>query len=256
VRQIPQSCIDLVKKSESCVLRVYDDKWPDKILIGGDIVGGTLTAGYGHTSAVLKIGDPVTQNTADTWLKEDLETAAYRLRGVVSDDVIALLTDNQYAALLDFVFNLGAGAGWTIWKRLNAKQFDQVPLEIAKFVNAGGVKLQGLVNRRAAEVALWATDEPGTATDIVPSSVTRATITPPTPSDPVSAVKSKALIMGGIGAIAGAAPMVNQVSQAIQPYAGQSDYVQKMLGVLAMIAAGLAVGGLFYMYLQKRNARN
>lgn len=44
---------------------------------------------------------------------------------------------------------------------VRARQFDQVPGELIKFVNAGGKKLQGLVNRRTDEIRVWSTDEPG-----------------------------------------------------------------------------------------------
>jgi lysozyme len=248
MRRIPQVAIDFIKDAEACVLKVYAD------------TGSVPTSGYGHTASELRLGDPISQAQADQDLGSDLVTAAMRLCDVTSADTVTALTDNQYAALLSFVFNLGADPSWTIWKRLKAKQFDQVPLEMMKFVNGkvNGVtqKIQGLVNRRAAEVALWATEEPGISVVEQSSSVTRVGITPPTPSDPVSAGKSKALVVGAVGAVAGAGPMVNQVVQAIQPYANQSDYVQKMLGILATVAAACAAIGLIYMWIQKRNARN
>ena len=37
-----------------------------------------------------------------------------------------------------------------------AESHDAVPGELMKWVNAGGKKVQGLVNRRAAEAGLWA----------------------------------------------------------------------------------------------------
>ena len=121
---------------------------------------------------------------AEAWLREDLETAARRLGAVVSAEVVAELTEHQYAALLSFVFYLGASPKWTIWKRLNARQFDQVPVEMARFVYVGKTKLQGLVKRRAAEIALWSTEEPGSAPDAPPSSYTRAEATPPAAAEP------------------------------------------------------------------------
>lgn len=260
-RSIPPIAIEFIASVESCVLRVYDDARPSHILASGDRVMGKLTAGYGHTAVDLVIGMDVTADMARGWLTDgDVPVAAARLARVVNDGTIAMLTDHQYSAMLSFVFNLGADPVWTIWKRLNAKQFDQVPLEMMKFVNQEingvEVKVQGLVNRRAAEVAFWATQEPGTVIDMPPSSVTREASTPPTPSDPVPAGKSKGLIVGAVGAVAGAGPMVNQVTQAIQPYADHSHYIQKVLAILATVAAACAAIGLFYMYLQKKNARN
>lgn len=259
MRAIPQAAIDLVKEQEETHLFAYDDKfYPARPAKLGDHIYGTLTAGTGHTGADVSIGMVVTEATDVAWLVSDLGTAAKRLVERIGSDMVDGLTENQYAALLDFIFNMGAGPAWTIWKRLKAKQYDQVPGELTKFVNWGSPpkKSTDLVNRRNAEVALWAQGEPGTTDAPVPSSVTRAAPTPPMPADPVPLRKSKALIVGAAGAVAGAGPMINQVTQAIQPYADHSDYVQKALGILATVAAGCAAVGLFYVWVQKRNALN
>lgn len=243
MRAVPSSCIDLVKTQEGCVLHAYEDS------------AGILTAGYGHTGPDVMDGMIVGQYQADAWLVADLQIAATRLCRQI-DGVVDDLTDNQYAALVDFVFNLGADPSWTIWKRLKAKQFDQVPLEMAKFVNAGGKKLQGLVNRRNAEIALWATGEPGTEDDRVPSSITRSTVTPPTPADPVPAKKSKGLIAGAAAAIAAVPSAVDQVWHVLQPYTQHSALVERMVTGMFTVAAICAAVSWAYMYLQKRNARN
>jgi lysozyme len=261
MRSIPSQAIALVKDKEKLVLFVYDDAYyPPREVRAGDDIEGTLTAGYGHTGHDVRIGMVVTEAVADSWLSQDLNKAAGSLFLKIGSDIIYALTDNQYAALLDFVFNLGTGdpakPEWTIWKRLKAKQFDQVPLEMAKFVNAGGKKLNGLVDRRNAEIGLWAVNEPGTTQVAIPSSVTRCSPTPPTPADPVPPSKSKGLLLGAAGAVAGAGPMFNQAQHAIEPYTSQSNYIQKLYGFLAILAAGCALAGLFYFWLQKRNARN
>jgi GH24 family phage-related lysozyme (muramidase) len=244
-RAIPGCFFDFIREQEGCVDHVYAD------------VAGKLTAGYGHVTVGMKVGDPASSAMIDAWLKADAGRAADRLEEMITTDGINSLTDHQYAALVSFVFNVGANPSWTIWKRLKAKQFDQVPLELMKFVNAevNGqmVKVKGLVNRRAAEVALWATDEPGTADVEMSSSVTRTADTPPTPAAPG---RSKALIIGTAGAVAGAGPMIDQVSHAIAPYAERSHYLEGVMGVLAMMGAACAAIGLFYVWLQARNARN
>src|SRR5690606_20072430 len=122
-------------------------------------------------------GQRVALSQARAWLAEDLKTAAARLRAVAAPQVIEELSEAQYAALLSFVFNLGADPKWTIWKRLNARRFDAVPAEMMRFVHIGRTRVAGLVNRRAAEVALWVDGE-GTAP---PSSYSREEATPPAP---------------------------------------------------------------------------
>lgn len=254
MRAIPQAAIDLVHDQEETHLFVYDDAfYPAREAKPGDQIQGTLTAGTGHTGADVSIGMAVTAEMDAAWLLADLNTAASRIAALIGA-VVDLLTDNQWAALLDFVFNLGANPSWTIWKRLRAKQFDAIPGEMQRFVNAGGKKLQDLVNRRNAECALWAKDEPGSDTRVVSSSVTRATPTPPTPIPPLA--RGKALIAGGVGAAAGAGPIVHQIMHAIEPYAEHSHYVESAMGALAVIAAISASAGIFYMVLQSRNARN
>lgn len=273
MRPVPQICLDFISEAEDEILHVYDDRDPKRReLKPGDYVRGRLTGGKGHTGPDVRIGMTVTPDLSAAWFRADTNHAASELADVVRGDVIADLTEHQYAALISFIFNLGAKATWTIWKRLNSRQFDQVPLEMMKFVNQTieeqqnidgktvlverTVKVQGLVNRRAAEVAFWATEEPGSIAAVPPSSLTRNTPTPPTSSDPVPVKKSKALILGAAGAAAGAGPMVNQVTQAIQPYAAQSHYVQQVLGILATVGAACAGAAIFYIWLQKKNAHN
>jgi len=253
MRPVPQVAIDFVKREEACVLRVYDDARPNHILAPGDTALGTLTAGYGHTGG-LSLGQDVTQAYADMWLEDDLAIAAGRLSGVI-DEVVYSLTNNQYAALLSFVFNLGANPGWTIWKRLKAKEFDQVPLEMMKFVNAGGKKLDGLVKRRADEVVLWGTDEPGSASVTPPSSVTRKIATPPTSADPQPITKSRSILAAGGAAIASAPAAIKQVTDTITPYAAHSAWVQNALGYLAGLGAIFAIAAVVFMYLHKKKAQ-
>lgn len=262
-RPIPPQAVSLYEAQETCVLRVYDDAHPDKILMPGDPVDGTLTGGYGHTKG-LKIGDVVTQDIANAWVPEDLGDAATALEEKIGGDVVDDLTDNQYAALLDFVANVGTGnpkkPEWTIWARLRARQYDQIPLELAKFVNVHWddrvVKLNGLVERRNAEIALWGTAEPGSVPVSLPSSVTRTVATPPTPADPDPPQKSKTLLTGAATVVASGGVAVKQVSDAITPYAAQSHTVASTVAILASVAAGLAGLTVLFFWLNKRKARN
>lgn len=62
----------------------------------------------------------------------------------------------RLAALIDFTFNLGAGAlkASTLRKRVNAGRWEAVPTELRKWVRGGGRVLRGLVLRREAEVGV------------------------------------------------------------------------------------------------------
>ena len=170
-RAIPDLAVDFVSRWEGCELAAYRD------------VVGILTVGYGHTGSDVIAGLKITKAQARALLADDLRVAAARLTARIGP-VVDELTEAQYAALLSFVFNLGANPSWTIWKLLKARKFDQVPPQLMRFVNAGGKVVPGLVNRRAAEASLWhtvAVDE-GAHEPAPPSSVTRSTPTPPTPA--------------------------------------------------------------------------
>ncbi len=242
MRNIPKTAVDFIAAHEGVKLSAYLDS------------ANVPTIGYGHINGV-KMGDVCTKAQALDWLSSDLQTTRRKLYGVVKSDIIDLLTENQWSALLSFVFNLGAGPAWKIWKLLNAKQFDQVPGELIKFVNAGGQKVQGLVNRRADEVKLWSTDEPGSTTQVISSGVTRATATPPTVTDPVPPQKSATIYTAGISAAGGVAVAAKQISDTIAPYQAASPWIGQAVAVIATLAAGAAVAVLVLNWLRKRSER-
>jgi lysozyme len=260
MRPIPKEAEAFIKKHERLVLRVYDDKHPKRILQPGDEVEGVLTAGWGHTGG-LEIGQKVTRAQAQAWFDSDVPDKAIRpLYAKLGAELIDELTDGQYGALISFVFNLGTGdprkREWTIWKRLRARQFDQVPVEMMKFVNWDGKKSQGLVKRRTAEVALWSSNEPGSEPSNPPSSVTRREATPPTPADPTPPQKSATLITSALGVTATVPVAAKQVTDAIEPYKDSSPLVGNMIAIVATIAALAAVIVLALTWINKRKARS
>ena len=69
----------------------------------------------------------------------------------------AALTDNQFGALVSFVYNLGGGAyqASTLRRVVNRGHYHEAPAQIRRWTFAGGRKLRGLVRRRAAEAELF-----------------------------------------------------------------------------------------------------
>jgi lysozyme len=67
------------------------------------------------------------------------------------------LTDNQFAALVSFAFNVGLGAlkSSTLLARLNARNYSEAAAQLDRWNKASGRVLAGLVRRRAAEKALF-----------------------------------------------------------------------------------------------------
>lgn len=137
-----QRGIDLVKRCEGCSLSVYAD------------VVGVLTVGYGHTSSNLKLGQTVTQHTADVILQSDLERFE---EGVTQLTRGVTLTQNQFDALVCLTFNVGLVnfANSQLRRKLLAGDVGGAAAEFPRWCHAGGKVVDGLVNRRAAEAALF-----------------------------------------------------------------------------------------------------
>jgi lysozyme len=86
---------------------------------------------------------------AKVLLRQDVETAERAVLRLIT----VPLTDGQFDALVSFTFNLGTGAlqRSTLRWKVNRREHAAVPVELKKWVWAGGKKLEGLVKRRYAE---------------------------------------------------------------------------------------------------------
>lgn len=118
-----------------------------------DVVG-VWSNGYGNTHGVIP-GSTITLDQAVADLRNNIAGAEQ----VVTQHVQVPLTQNQFDALVDFVFNLGAGAfiSSTLLRKLNAKDYAGASLEFPKWDHAGGVEVAGLLRRRVAEQQLFNT---------------------------------------------------------------------------------------------------
>ena len=142
-RHINPAGLALVKQFEGCRLKAYPDPATN---------GDPWTIGYGSTGPHVHPGLTITQAEADALLAKDLA----RFEAGV-EQVAPGATDNQFAALVAFAFNLGLGAlsGSTLLKKHKAGDYAGAQAEFGKWVKAGGKVLPGLVKRRAAEAALY-----------------------------------------------------------------------------------------------------
>ena len=115
---------------------------------------GVWTIGYGHTGGVIK-GQTISDDEVERLLAEDVAVAENAVNAQNLN-----LTQTQFDALVDFVFNLGAGnfQNSTLLKKLKADPNDPTIYdEFLRWVYAGGVKLLGLVRRRTDEANLYFT---------------------------------------------------------------------------------------------------
>jgi len=90
---------------------------------------------------------------ADVWLTEDLEDAEAAVAMLVKSP----LTQGQFDALASFTFNLGTRrlAESTLLILVNRGSYRAAAAQLGRWVNAGGQKLKGLVDRRAAETEMF-----------------------------------------------------------------------------------------------------
>ena len=135
-----QDAVSLAKASEGLRLQAYQDS------------GGVWTIGYGHTAGV-NAGDVITVEQAEALLQADLSEAAKDVEGLVR----VPLTQGQFDALCDFVFNLGDhNLKWsTLLRLLNDGNYQAAANQFRVWVMDDGAVEPGLVKRRAAERALF-----------------------------------------------------------------------------------------------------
>ena len=171
--QVSSNGLDLVKRSEGFVAHVYADQ------------AGLPTIGYGHlisrqelglavpeketpetlaawrAAALARYPRDLTQEEVDQLLQKDLDIAG----SAVSRLVTASLSQNQFDALVDFVFNVGEPSLKisTLRRRLNAGDY-QIANEFTKWNKVRNPKTgqlevnAGLTMRRQREADLWRAD--------------------------------------------------------------------------------------------------
>lgn len=116
--------------------------------------GGKMTIGYGH---VIKDNESfptgVTKKTAEMLLRKDVEIAEKAVSQLVKTELL----QNQFDALVSFVYNVGVQAfkESTLLKCLNANEFRNVPLQLKRWVYAKGKVNRGLTNRRLKEIQVF-----------------------------------------------------------------------------------------------------
>lgn len=117
------------------------------------------TIGYGHVIKANdqhKIGERITKTQAEDLLKQDIEKACR----ILSKYCFVPLAITQQAALISFIFNCSGGAfqSSTLRQKLNRGEYMLAADELLKWVYAGGIKLNGLVKRRALEPKVFLSD--------------------------------------------------------------------------------------------------
>lgn len=108
-----------------------------------------LTQGYGHTGKGVTPGRRWSKAKGLAVLTRDLHTAARAVRRSIH----VKLSARQRIALISLAFNCGPGAveGSTLQRKLNTGNYLGAANEFLEWSHAGGVVVQGLLNRRREE---------------------------------------------------------------------------------------------------------
>lgn len=149
LRSINNAGLELIQHFEGCRLASYQD------------VAGIWTIGYGHIRGVRE-GMTIAQAQATQYLEQDLADTEAAVDSMTSS---APTNNNRYAAMVSLCFNIGSGN----FKSSSVLRFhlehdytsaaDAFLLWDKAHVNGQLVEVQGLLNRRTAEKALYSTQD-------------------------------------------------------------------------------------------------
>jgi lysozyme len=124
---------------------------PSLVAYADKLAGGKPTVGWGHTGLGVVVGQTYTREQCEQFLQEDIHWAS----NVCNSLVHISLTQNEFDAVVDFIYNVGAGnfASSTLLKLLNTHCLAEAANEFEKWSRAKGVVVAGLLRRRLAEKA-------------------------------------------------------------------------------------------------------
>ncbi len=137
--------VDLICEFEGKRLVAYDDGV------------GIWTIGFGTikypNDVRVKKGDTCTLEQAKEYMRHDL----IEFEHTVNSSVKVPLNQNQFDALVSLAYNIGSNAfkSSTLVKKLNTGDYKGAADQFNVWINAGGKRMQGLVNRRDREKLLF-----------------------------------------------------------------------------------------------------
>lgn len=119
---------------------------------------GIWTVGFGTikiNGVKVKEGDIISRETAEACMRTDIKWA----EASVNTAVKVPLNQNQFDALVSFVYNVGSSAfeHSTLLRYLNAGKYKDTASQLLVWVYSGGKVTPGLVSRRKAEYSQFIT---------------------------------------------------------------------------------------------------
>ncbi|OJW73854.1 MAG: glycoside hydrolase [Sphingomonadales bacterium 63-6] len=150
-RRIGRQGIALIQRFEGCERLRTDglyEAYPDPGT-GGD----PWTIGWGATGPGIAQGTRWTRAECDMRLEADLVRYAQAVDRALGD---AGTSQAQFDALVSFHYNTGAIARASLTRKHIARDYAGAAREFTRWTRAGGKIMKGLVRRREAEAALYA----------------------------------------------------------------------------------------------------
>ena len=148
-RAVSQSALSVTKLSEGYRSRPYND------------AARYCSIGYGHLikkfpcdgSEPDQFNQALPEPEGAQLLMADMELAEASVMRMVT----RALTDPEYGALCDFVYNIGSRnfGGSTLLRIVNKGEDRRVPGEMRRWIRAGGKEFAGLKTRREREIQLY-----------------------------------------------------------------------------------------------------
>ena len=148
-KKISNNGLTFIADHEGMILHLYNDPANHATIGVGHLVHhGPIN---GCESEEFKRG--ITKERAMEILRSDVTTA----ENMVNKLVKVPLNQNQFDALVSFVFNIGETqfASSTLLSKLNQRDYNSVPSQLNRWVHGSGKKLPGLINRRRDEGDLF-----------------------------------------------------------------------------------------------------
>ena len=139
-----ENLIQMIKKNEGFSPRITDD-------VGHPMIG------FGCNLSVAEAKKYEGQTISEVEAVSLLLSRLTPVVDLVNKIVKVPLTQNQFDALCDLVYNIGSGAfsKSTLLKKLNGKDYAGAASEFVKWNMAGGKVLSGLTKRREEEKKLF-----------------------------------------------------------------------------------------------------
>ena len=151
-----QNGINLIKKWEGFRNIAYLDP------VGVWTIGyGTTNSDFNITNVRIKQGLYISQSLAEKWLKITLTQKYEPL--VNKYNKIYNFNQNEFDALVSFCYNIGSIDQLT---KNGTRSKEEIKAHWLAYCNAGGKQLQGLLNRRKDELALFSKGANAPSSDI------------------------------------------------------------------------------------------